>query len=111
MLYPSLVLSIMYLVKFSNIQFSILRTMIMPSGSFHLNLRQISSLAENTNHIVVFDEVLSVAGRDICTKDITRIRGGWAIQDVFYVNAGRKLNIFIMQEYHALGSDSVTYQL
>jgi hypothetical protein len=54
---------------------------------------------------VVFDEVLSVAGRDICTKDIPRIRGGWAIQDVFYVSAGRKLNTCIMQEYHALGTD------
>jgi hypothetical protein len=79
--------------------------MIMPSSSFLLNLRQISSLAENTNHIVVFDEVLSVAGRDICTKDIPRIRGGWAIQDVFYVSAGRTLNTCIMQGYHALGTD------
>ena len=105
MLYPSIVLSIMYLVKFSNIKLSILRTMIMPSSSFRLNLRQISSLAENTNHIVVFDEVLSVAGREICTKDIPMIRGGWAIQDVFYVSAGGKLNTCIMQEYHALGTD------
>lgn len=37
---------------------------------------------------MVFDEVLFVAGRDICTKDITRIRGGWAIHDVFYVSIG-----------------------
>ena len=40
---------------------------------------------------MVFDEVLSVAGRDICTKDIPRIRGGWAIQDVFYVSTGWSL--------------------
>lgn len=39
---------------------------------------------------MVFDEVLFVAGRDICTKDITRIRGGWAIQDVFYVSIWAK---------------------
>jgi hypothetical protein len=83
--------------------------MIMPSSSFHLNLKQISCLAENTNHVVVFDEVLSVAGKDICTKDIPRIRGGWAIQDVFYVSSSQNLNICIMQEYHALETDSVTY--
>ena len=35
---------------------------------------------------MVFDEVLFAAGRDICTKDITRIRGGWAIHDVFHVS-------------------------
>ncbi len=34
----------------------------------------------------MFNEVLFVAGRDICTKDIARIRGGWAIQDVFHVS-------------------------
>lgn len=62
-------------------------------------LNAISCLAENTNHIVVFDEVLFVAGRDICTKDITRIRGGWAIQDVFYAFSQHKVLAFLFLEY------------
>ncbi|AQL09722.1 Protein SHOOT GRAVITROPISM 6 [Zea mays] len=73
--------------------------MIMPSSSFHLNLKQISCLAENTNHVVVFDEVLSVAGKDICTKDIPRIRGGWAIQDVFYAFSQHKELALLFLEY------------
>ncbi|XP_038883577.1 protein SHOOT GRAVITROPISM 6 isoform X3 [Benincasa hispida] len=48
-------------------------------------LGAISSLAENTSSKVVFDEVLATAGRDIVTKDISRLRGGWPIQDAFYV--------------------------
>ncbi|XP_008462510.1 protein SHOOT GRAVITROPISM 6 isoform X1 [Cucumis melo] len=48
-------------------------------------LGAISSLAENTSPKVVFDEVLATAGRDIVTKDISRLRGGWPIQDAFYV--------------------------
>ncbi|KAJ3682541.1 hypothetical protein LUZ60_015114 [Juncus effusus] len=47
-------------------------------------LTAISCLAENTNSNVVFDEVLTAAGKDIITKDVTRIRGGWALQDTFY---------------------------
>ncbi|XP_062209866.1 protein SHOOT GRAVITROPISM 6 [Phragmites australis] len=62
-------------------------------------LNAISCLAENTNHIVVFDEVLSVAGRDICTKDIPRIRGGWAIQDVFYAFSQHKVLALLFLEY------------
>jgi hypothetical protein len=31
----------------------------------------------------VFDEVLTAAGKDIISKDVTRIRGGWAMQDAF----------------------------
>ncbi|CAD6209555.1 unnamed protein product [Miscanthus lutarioriparius] len=62
-------------------------------------LNAISSLAENTNHIVVFDEVLSVAGRDICTKDIPMIRGGWAIQDVFYAFSQHKELAHLFLEY------------
>lgn len=62
-------------------------------------LNAISCLAENTNHIVVFDEVLFVAGRDICTKDITRIRGGWAIQDVFYAFSQHKVLATLFLEY------------
>ncbi|KAF6167741.1 hypothetical protein GIB67_017236 [Kingdonia uniflora] len=53
------------------------------------NLRQevlgaISCLAEHTSSKIVFNEVLAAAGRDIITKDISRLRGGWPTQDVFY---------------------------
>jgi hypothetical protein len=40
-----------------------------------------------------------VAGRDICTKDISRIRGGWAIQDVFYVSICAEPGHLIMQVF------------
>ncbi|KFK36555.1 hypothetical protein AALP_AA4G138800 [Arabis alpina] len=45
----------------------------------------ISALAENTQSSIVFNEVLATAGKDIVTKDITRMRGGWPMQDAFYV--------------------------
>nr|XP_029119800.1 protein SHOOT GRAVITROPISM 6 isoform X2 [Elaeis guineensis] len=48
-------------------------------------LNAISCLAENTNSRVVFNEVLAAAGRDIVTKDVSRIRGGWPMQDAFYI--------------------------
>lgn len=35
---------------------------------------------------IVFNEVLATAGRDIVTKDISRLRGGWPMQDAFYVS-------------------------
>ncbi|KAL3532002.1 hypothetical protein ACH5RR_005523 [Cinchona calisaya] len=47
-------------------------------------LAAISSLAENTSSGIVFNEVLATAGRDITTKDISRLRGGWPVQDAFY---------------------------
>ncbi|KAK6126257.1 hypothetical protein DH2020_040002 [Rehmannia glutinosa] len=47
-------------------------------------LGAISSLAENTNSRIVFDEVLAAAERDIATKDVSRLRGGWPIQDAFH---------------------------
>ncbi|XP_073221884.1 protein SHOOT GRAVITROPISM 6-like isoform X3 [Cicer arietinum] len=47
-------------------------------------LGAIASLAENTSAKTVFDEVLATAGRDIITKDISRLRGGWPMQDAFY---------------------------
>ncbi|XP_059462470.1 protein SHOOT GRAVITROPISM 6 isoform X2 [Corylus avellana] len=53
----------------------------------HLRLEilgAISSLAENTSSKIVFNEVLAAAGRDIVTKDISRLRGGWSMQDAFY---------------------------
>uniref|UniRef100_A0A0E0NPN8 Condensin complex subunit 1 C-terminal domain-containing protein n=1 Tax=Oryza rufipogon TaxID=4529 RepID=A0A0E0NPN8_ORYRU len=62
-------------------------------------LNAISCLAENTNHTVVFNEVLFVAGRDICTKDIARIRGGWAIQDVFHAFSQHKVLAILFLEY------------
>ncbi|KAF3328265.1 protein SHOOT GRAVITROPISM 6 [Carex littledalei] len=46
-------------------------------------LNSISCLAENTDSNIVFDEVLTAAGKDIISKDVTRIRGGWAMQDAF----------------------------
>ncbi|KAM3689336.1 hypothetical protein ACB098_09G040300 [Castanea mollissima] len=53
----------------------------------HLRLEilgAISSLAENTSSKIVFNEVLATAGRDVVTKDISRLRGGWSMQDAFY---------------------------
>ncbi|KAH9326058.1 hypothetical protein KI387_006236, partial [Taxus chinensis] len=41
-------------------------------------------LAEHASAKIVFSEVLSAAERDVMTKDITRLRGGWPIQDAFY---------------------------
>ncbi|KAL6987297.1 Protein SHOOT GRAVITROPISM 6 [Sarracenia purpurea var. burkii] len=46
---------------------------------------KISSLAENTSSKIVFNEVLATAGKDIVSKDISRLRGGWPIEDAFYV--------------------------
>ncbi|KAL5709726.1 Protein SHOOT GRAVITROPISM 6 [Ranunculus cassubicifolius] len=46
-------------------------------------LSAISCLAESTSSKIVFDEVLAAAGKDIVTKDVTRLRGGWPVQDVF----------------------------
>ncbi|KAH9621654.1 hypothetical protein KSS87_017788 [Heliosperma pusillum] len=46
-------------------------------------LSAISALAENTSSNLVFNEVLATAGRDIVTKDISRLRGGWPMQDAF----------------------------
>ncbi|KAL0344680.1 UNVERIFIED_CONTAM: protein SHOOT GRAVITROPISM 6 [Sesamum radiatum] len=47
-------------------------------------LNAISSLAENTSSRTVFDEVLKAAERDIATKDVSRLRGGWPIQEAFH---------------------------
>ncbi|KAK4392143.1 protein SHOOT GRAVITROPISM 6 [Sesamum angolense] len=47
-------------------------------------LNAISSLAENTSSRTVFDEVLTAAERDIATKDVSRLRGGWPIQEAFH---------------------------
>ncbi|XP_042462327.1 protein SHOOT GRAVITROPISM 6-like isoform X3 [Zingiber officinale] len=46
-------------------------------------LNAISCLAESTNSSTVFNEILAAAGRDIASKDVSRIRGGWPMQDAF----------------------------
>lgn len=48
-----------------------------------------------------------MAGRDICTKDIPRIRGGWAIQDVFYVSTGWHLCACIVQVTSTMCSELI----
>lgn len=60
----------------------------MGSGSYlySLNSQKISCLAENTRTKVVFNEVLAMAGRDLVTKDISRLCGGWPMQDAFHVS-------------------------
>ncbi|XP_019054507.1 PREDICTED: protein SHOOT GRAVITROPISM 6 isoform X2 [Nelumbo nucifera] len=61
-------------------------TLLVPEKHLrHEILGAISCLAENTSSQVVFNEVLAVAGRDILRKDISRLRGGWPMQDAFYV--------------------------
>lgn len=57
------------------------------SHLYNLNFQKISSLAENTRTKVVFNEVLAMAGKDLITKDISRLRGGWPMQDAFYVSS------------------------
>ncbi|XP_050226540.1 protein SHOOT GRAVITROPISM 6 [Mercurialis annua] len=47
-------------------------------------LGAISTLAESTSSKVVFNEVLATAARDVVTKDISRLRGGWPMQEAFY---------------------------
>lgn len=47
-------------------------------------LGAICCLAETTTSTIVFNEVLASAGKDIVTKDISRMRGGWPMQDAFY---------------------------
>lgn len=51
-----------------------------------LTSTKISCLAETTSSLIVFNEVLASAGRDIVTKDISRLRGGWPMHDAFCVS-------------------------
>ncbi|KAG6524380.1 hypothetical protein ZIOFF_014289 [Zingiber officinale] len=53
-------------------------------------LVDISCLAESTNSSTVFNEILAAAGRDIASKDVSRIRGGWPMQDAFVVAKARE---------------------
>ncbi|XP_024022984.1 protein SHOOT GRAVITROPISM 6 [Morus notabilis] len=68
----------------------------------HLRLETlgaISSLAENTSTKVVFNEVLALAGRDIIMKDISRLRGGWPMQDAFYAFSQHTVLSFVFLEH------------
>ncbi|XP_064960649.1 protein SHOOT GRAVITROPISM 6 isoform X1 [Musa acuminata AAA Group] len=62
-------------------------------------LNAISCLAENTNSSIVFNEILAAAGRDIVTKDVTRIRGGWPMQDAFFAFSQHPVLSFSFLEY------------
>ncbi|KAM6568771.1 hypothetical protein CsatB_016756 [Cannabis sativa] len=71
----------------------------------HLRLETlgaISSLAENTSTKVVFNDVLAMAGRDIVTKDISRLRGGWPMQDAFHAFSQHTTLSFLFLE-HVIG--------
>ncbi|GAV58925.1 hypothetical protein CFOL_v3_02458 [Cephalotus follicularis] len=68
----------------------------------HLRLETlgaITSLAENTSSKIIFNEVLATAGRDIETKDISRLRGGWPMQDAFYAFAQHSVLSFLFLEH------------
>ncbi|KAJ4705027.1 protein SHOOT GRAVITROPISM 6-like [Melia azedarach] len=68
----------------------------------HLRLETlgaISSLAEYTNSKIIFNEVLATAGRDIVTKDISRLRGGWPMQDAFYVFSQHAVLSYLFLEH------------
>ncbi|KAJ0027548.1 hypothetical protein Pint_35765 [Pistacia integerrima] len=68
----------------------------------HLRLETlgaISSLAESTNSKIVFNEVLATAGRDIVTKDISRLRGGWPMQDAFYAFSQHAVLSYLFLEH------------
>ncbi|XP_047333371.1 protein SHOOT GRAVITROPISM 6 isoform X2 [Impatiens glandulifera] len=62
-------------------------------------LGAISALAESTSPNIVFNEVLSVAGKDIVSKDISRLRGGWPIQDAFYAFSQHTALSFLFLEH------------
>ncbi|TQE07856.1 hypothetical protein C1H46_006505 [Malus baccata] len=60
---------------------------------------KISSLAESTSSKVVFNEVLATSGRDIVTKDVSRLRGGWPMQDAFYAFSQHTVLSSLFLEY------------
>ncbi|XP_072987438.1 protein SHOOT GRAVITROPISM 6 isoform X1 [Typha latifolia] len=62
-------------------------------------LNAMSCLAESTNPSIVFKEVLAAAGRDIVTKDVSRIRGGWPLQDAFYTFSQHVVLSVLFLEY------------
>ncbi|KAK4789666.1 hypothetical protein SAY86_016970 [Trapa natans] len=68
----------------------------------HLRLETlgaISALAESTSSKVVFNEVLSSAGRDLSTKDVSRLRGGWPMQDAFYAFSQHAVLSYLFLEH------------
>ncbi|KAG5556798.1 hypothetical protein RHGRI_007155 [Rhododendron griersonianum] len=65
----------------------------------HFDFVKICSLAENTSSKIVFNEVLAAAERDIVSKDISRLRGGWPIQDAFYAFSQHTLLSFFFLEH------------
>ncbi|KAF7147161.1 hypothetical protein RHSIM_Rhsim03G0088500 [Rhododendron simsii] len=69
------------------------------AASIFLNNQKICSLAENTSSKIVFNEVLAAAGRDIVSKDISRLRGGWPIQDAFYAFSQHTILSFFFLEH------------
>ncbi|KAJ8754145.1 hypothetical protein K2173_002044 [Erythroxylum novogranatense] len=76
----------------------------------HLRLETlgaISSLAESTSSKIVFNEVLVTAGKDIATKDISRIRGGWPMQDVFYAFSQHAVLSFQFLEHLISSGDDI----
>ncbi|KAJ9555338.1 hypothetical protein OSB04_009952 [Centaurea solstitialis] len=75
----------------------------------HETLVAISALAEHTNPGVVFSEVLTAAARDIVTKDILRMPGGWPMQDAFYAFSQHHelSSLFLEHLISALSSTSV----
>ncbi|KAE9465484.1 hypothetical protein C3L33_02600, partial [Rhododendron williamsianum] len=68
-------------------------------SSIFLNNQKICSLAENTSSKIVFNEVLAAAERDIVSKDISRLRGGWPIQDAFYAFSQHTILSFFFLEH------------
>ncbi|XP_020522101.1 protein SHOOT GRAVITROPISM 6 isoform X4 [Amborella trichopoda] len=62
-------------------------------------LAAICCLAEQTNPKVVFFEVLIAAERDIVTKDISWLRGGWPMQDAFYTFSQHSVLSELFLEY------------
>ncbi|XP_042457067.1 protein SHOOT GRAVITROPISM 6-like isoform X1 [Zingiber officinale] len=62
-------------------------------------LNAISCLAESTNSSTVFNEILAAAGRDIASKDVSRIRGGWPMQDAFVAFSQHPVLSYSFLEY------------
>ncbi|XP_006354395.1 protein SHOOT GRAVITROPISM 6 isoform X1 [Solanum tuberosum] len=82
-------------------------TQSLLSAVIHVNekyLRQealgaICSFAENTSSRIVFNEVLVAARKDIARKDISRLRGGWPIQDAFHVFSQHSVLSYIFLDH------------
>ncbi|KAH9723113.1 protein SHOOT GRAVITROPISM 6 [Citrus sinensis] len=62
-------------------------------------LKLLTVISENTNSKIVFNEVLATAGKDIVTKDISRLRGGWPMQDAFHAFSQHAVLSFLFLEH------------